>query len=382
MHIFNKLRTLLFVMLGFCHYGLAQAESAYNMPIGVTEISRDIYTLHMTIFYICCAIGVLVFGILFYSLIRFRRSKGAVAAHFHENTMLEIVWTVIPFLILIIMAIPATRLLFVMQDYGESELTIKITGYQWRWQYQYLNQGISFFSNLSTPRDEIDGKVPRNANYLREVDRPLVIPVGKKVRFLITSNDVIHAWWVPDFGVKKDAIPGFIQETWTRVEKTGRYVSQCTVLCGANHGYMPIVVDVVSNAEFNKFLADNTPSKHATDATPKIVWNKDQLMKVGKANYEKTCAACHQATGVGMPPTFPALVGSKVATGAVKDHILIVLNGKPGTSMQAFGTQLSNEEIASIVTYERNAWGNADQQKFGKEAGGIVIPDEVKVLKK
>ncbi len=360
-----------FIFFGLvCNTSSALAAYQLNMTPGVTPISHDIYNLHMTIFWICVAIGIIVFGILTYSLVHHRKAKGAVAAKFHEHTYVEIIWAVIPFLILIAMAIPATMVLIRMNDESHSDLTIKITGYQWKWKYDYLNQGISFFSNLSTPIQEIHNKAPKNKWYLLEVDKPLVVPVHKKIRFLITSNDVIHSWWVPALGVKKDAIPGFINEAWARINKPGTYRGQCAELCGINHGFMPIVVVAKSVQGFNDWVAKQKGQAKAKAEQPKKEWTYQALMKRGEEKYNVYCAVCHKADGTGVPPTFPGLKGSSVATGKpISRHIHIILDGVPGTAMQAFGSQLDDTDIAAITTYERNAWGN--------NTGDVVTPDDV-----
>jgi cytochrome c oxidase subunit 2 len=370
---------------------VAIANSHYNLTSGVTPVSHQIFNLHMTILWICVAIGIIVFGVMGYSIVYHRKSAGAKAAHFHEHLSLELTWTFIPLLILILMAIPATKVLINLSDYDQPDLTIKITGYQWKWKYEYLDQHISFFSNINTPFDELSGKKAPGANYLLTVDHPLVIPLHKKIRFLVTSNDVIHSWWVPDFGVKRDAIPGFINEAWTRVNRPGEYHGQCAELCGINHAYMPIVVQVVPENAFNSWVAQQkglaspavtTPVKittvetSTTTTTQAVVTKKytlEELMKQGEQVYLGTCSACHQATGLGLPPTFPAMKGSKIATGSLKDHLDIVLNGKPGTAMQAFRDQLSDMDLAAVITYERNAWGN--------NTGTSVQPDEVKAAR-
>ncbi len=284
------------------------------------------------------------------------------------------------------MAIPATKVLIDMKDSGKADLTIKVTGYQWKWKYDYLNEGISFFSNLSTPLDQINNKVPKDKWYLLEVDKPLVLPTHRKVRFLITSNDVIHSFWVPALGFKKDAVPGFIHDNWARIEKPGIYRGQCAELCGANHGFMPIVVKAVSPEYFDKWvLAQTAKQLKAAVAAKKAAaktWTKKELMAQGKKDYEKLCVACHKADGIGMPPVFPALKGSKITVGPVEGHIKRVLDGVPGSAMQAFGAQLSDLEVAAIVTYERNVWGNDKKKKWGKQAGGIVQPAAVAKLRK
>lgn len=365
----------------------AFAESNINMPVGVTPLSRDIYTLHMTIFWICVMIGVIVFSIMFYSLFKHRKSLGVEPAKFHGHNKVEIFWAVIPFLILVIMAIPATQVLMRMEDTAQADVNIKVTGYQWKWQYEYLDEGISFFSNLSTPQEQIQGKAPKGPNYLREVDNPLVVPIHKKIRFLVTSNDVIHSWWVPELGIKRDAMPGFIYETWARIDKPGIYRGQCAELCGLLHGYMPIVVEAVSEADYEKWVASKKAAQPGAvrgkvalpSAEPTGPMTKEELMKRGQTVYLSNCAMCHKADGSGMPPAFPAMKGSKIATGPVANQINIVLNGKPGTAMQAFGSQLTNADIAAVITYERNSWGN---DKAGKDAGGIVQPSDIANSKK
>ncbi len=340
-----------------------------NMPEGVTPISRHVHDLHTLILGICAAIGVVVFGAIFVSILRHRKSQGREPAQFHESTAIEIVWTIIPFLILVGMAIPATKTLIAMEDTSNPDLTIEITGYQWKWRYDYLGEGVGFFSTLATPQDQIYGDAPKGEHYLQEVDNPLVIPVGKKVRFVLTANDVIHSWWVPALGGKKDAIPGFINEWWARVDKPGVYRGECAELCGRGHAYMPIVVVAKNEDEYRQWLAARKAEAAEAKAAAGKTWTKDELMARGKEVYGKFCAACHQANGQGVPGAFPALKGSKVATGPVKDHIAVVLNGRPGTAMAAFGPQLSDADIAAVVTYERNAWGN--------DTGDVVQPADV-----
>ncbi len=335
-----------------------------NMYKGVTPLSKDMYNLHMIAIGVCAMIGVAVFGVMLYSLIHHRKSKDYKPASFHDNTRLEIIWSVIPFLILIGLAFPATRILMRMDDSSNSDVTIKVVGYQWKWQYQYLDQGISFFSNLSTPYNQIQNKQPKDKWYLLDVDKPLVLPVNKKIRFLVTSNDVVHSWWVPELGVKRDAIPGFMYEAWARIEKPGTYRGQCTELCGINHGYMPIVVKAVSEQEFADWVTkqpkvtDEYDADHSNTVPTKKLTRKE-LMDLGRDKYNVMCSACHKADGTGMPPLYPPLKGSSVAVGyPISRHILMILNGIPGTAMQPYQDQLTDEEIAAIVTYERNAWGN------------------------
>ncbi|GAA5524590.1 hypothetical protein Maes01_01147 [Microbulbifer aestuariivivens] len=330
-----------------------------NMPRGVTEVAQTTYDLHMLIFWICVAIGVLVFSVMFYSMWRHRKSRGYKAAQFHESTAVELVWTIIPVVILVLMAIPATKTLYDIYDTEEADLDVMITGYQWKWKYDYLGADVSFFSNLSTPRAEIDNLLPKNPHYLLEVDEPVVLPVGKKVRFLITANDVIHAWWVPDLAVKKDAIPGFINEAWTRIDEPGIYRGQCAELCGKDHGFMPIVVKAVPQEEYDQWLQQ----REAEAAKIRELTNKnftfDELIARGKEVYNRNCAACHQANGQGVPSTFPAIAGSAIATGPIGQHLSIVVAGSPkNPAMQAFGQQLPEADIAAVITYQRNAFGN------------------------
>lgn len=340
-------------------FGSAQAEWAVNMLPGATEVSRSVFDLHMIIFWICVVIGVVVFGVMFWSMLIHRRSTGQQPAHFHESTTVEILWTVVPFVILVVMAVPATKTLIEIYDTSESELDIQITGYQWKWHYKYLGQDVEFFSNLATPAAQINNQAEKGEHYLLEVDEPLVVPVGTKVRFLITAADVIHSWWVPALAVKKDAIPGFVNESWTRIEEPGIYRGQCTELCGKDHGFMPVVVEAKSKEDFAKWLAVRKEEAAKVKELTSKEWTREELVARGEKAYQTSCAACHQANGEGLPPMFPALKGSAIATGPAQGHIEIVVNGKPGTSMAAFGKQLSEVDIAAIITYERNVWGNA-----------------------
>lgn len=339
----------------------AYAGQGWNMPVGVTPISDEIYRLHMAAFYVCCGIAIIVFGVLLYSLIKFRKSKGAKAAHFHEHLGIEILWTTIPFLILVALAIPATIVLAHIHNTESSALTVKITGYQWKWKYEYLDQGISYFSNLSTPQEQIqDRNAPKNQWFLLEVDKPLVVPVNTKVKLLVTADDVIHAWWVPDLGVKQDAIPGFINENWFYINKPGTYRGQCGELCGVGHAFMPIVVKAVSQEEFNQWVTDHRPGgKLSAEKTQDLKpLTEQELLTLGKTEYERSCAMCHQNSGLGLPPSFPALKSSRIVTGPAEANIAFVLTGVPGTAMQAFGEQLDNKTLAAIITYTRHAWGN------------------------
>lgn len=351
----------------------AYADWQLNMPRGVTEISHAVFDLHMIIFWICVAIAVVVFGVMFWSIFHHRKSRGARADNFHENTLVEVIWTLVPFVILIGMAVPATATLVKMYDSSEADVDIQVTGYQWKWRYQYLGEDIDFFSSLTTPHEQINNEAPKDDNYLLEVDNPLVIPAGKKVRFLVTAADVIHSWWVPDFAVKKDAIPGFINEAWTNVPVPGIYRGQCAELCGKDHGFMPIVVEVKPQAEYDQWLADTRAAQAATAAAASQVLSMDELMTKGEQVYNTACAACHQVNGQGLANVFPALKGSKIALGDIEAHIDIVLNGKAGTAMQAYKDQLSAVDLAAVITWERNAWGN--------NVGDKVDPATIQVLK-
>jgi cytochrome c oxidase subunit II len=235
--------------------GIARADFTLNMPQGVTPISHTVYDLHMLILGMCVVIAALLYGFMFYSIFAHRKSKGAVAVQFHENTLVEVLWTVVPFLILVLMAVPATKAMIAMYDTSEAEVTIKVTGYQWKWQYEYLEDGIKFISNLKTPSGQIYKGEAKGEHYLQEVDNPLVLPVGKKVRFLITAADVLHAWWVPDFGWKQDATPGFMNEGWVRIEKPGTYRGQCAELCGRGHAFMPIVVEAKNEQDYRQWIS-------------------------------------------------------------------------------------------------------------------------------
>jgi cytochrome c oxidase subunit 2 len=340
----------------------ASAQSQLNLTQGVTEISQRVYDLHMTIFYICCVIGVIVFGAMFVSMILHRKSKGHKPATFHENVKVEILWTVIPFLILVGMAIPATKTLFAMEDASEAEVTVLVTGSQWKWHYKYFDRDVEYFSLLATRQDQINNRLEKGENYLLEVDRPLVLPTDTKVRFLVTSDDVIHSWWVPDFAVKKDANPGFINEAWTKIDEPGIYRGQCAELCGKDHGFMPVVVIAKEPAEFEAWISEQEAiAKAAKEEEQRLLsmsMSKDELMELGERVYLGSCAACHQPNGEGIPGVFPSLKGTAMVMNDKPGHINIVVNGKAGTAMQAFGNQLSLRELAAVITYERNAWGN------------------------
>jgi cytochrome c oxidase subunit 2 len=333
--------------------------SQINMAPGVTAVGKEIYDLHMIIFWICTIIGLGVFGVMFYSIIYHRKSKGAKAATFHESTKVEIAWTVVPFLILIAMAIPATSTLLNIYDNDDAEMDILITGFQWKWKYEYLNEdgeNVVFFSNLRTPQSEIYNSEVKGEHYLLEVDEPMVIPVNTKVRFLVTGNDVIHSWWVPALAVKRDAVPGFINETWTLATEEGVYRGQCAELCGKDHGFMPIVVNVVSKEEYAQWLATKQAEASQIKELMAQTFTLDELMTRGKVVYDRSCMACHGANGEGGVGN--AIAKSPVATGDLGPHLDVGINGVPGTAMQAFGGQMNDVDMAAVITYQRNAFGN------------------------
>jgi len=347
--------------------------SNVNMTRGVTEISQSIYSLHMLILWICVIIGIGVFGVIFWSLIHHRNALGAKPASFHESTRLEIAWTLIPTLILVGMAWPATKVLIEMYDTGGEDMTVEVRGYQWRWQYKYLdddfNSTFGFFSTLATPRDEIENRSAKGEFYLMEVDNPLRIPVNRKVRFLLTSEDVIHAWWVPDFGLKKDAIPGMLNELWAVVTEPGIYRGMCTELCGRDHAFMPIVVQAMPEAEYDAWYAEQLVAEERRREALSKTFTPEELLAQGQQVYNTFCASCHQANGQGIPPVFPSLAGSPVATGPKPDVIRLILEGVPGTAMQAFGRQLDAAQIATVTHYVRHAWAN--------KVGDITQPADV-----
>ena len=350
---------------------------ALNMREGVTQVSRDVFELHMLIFYICVAIGAVVFSVMFYSLFRYTKKRNPNPSTFHESTKLEVAWTVVPFLILIAMAVPASKTLTEIYDDEEGEINIQVVGYQWKWEYKYLEDDINFFSNLSTDQDEIYNLVPKGENYLLEVDEPLIIPVDTRVRFLITANDVIHSWWVPDFAIKQDAIPGFINTAWTRAEETGIYRGNCTELCGKNHGFMPVVVKVVEKDEYNDWvLAKKEEAIKLAELTEKE-WSLAELTERGEGVYQKNCVACHQMNGEGLPPIFPALAGSDIVMFDKNRNVEILMEGVQGAAMQSFANQLSEVDMAAVITYTRQAWGNAE-----KGDGEYVVPSDIVEYKK
>ena len=356
---------------------MAQAAWEFNFQVPATKAAQTVIDLHNLMMIVIMIIFIGVFAVMFYSVFKHRKSKGHQAAQFHDNTMVEIAWTVVPLLILVAMAWPATKALLNMRDTAQADITIKATGYQWKWGYDYLKgegEGIRFISLTATPADQVRGTAPKGENYLLEVDRHLVVPVGKKIRMLTTATDVIHSWWVPALAVKQDAIPGYVRDTWFKAEKEGIYRGQCAELCGKDHAFMPIVVEVVSAEKYATWVeAQKKQMSAAADEVGKT-YSLEELKSRGEKVYAANCVACHQANGKGLPPAFPALDGSKLAKGPMKDHVNIVLNGKPNTAMAAYGGQLGDGDIAAVVTYERNAWGN--------KTGDVVQPADIKAARK
>ena len=369
-------------------------QAAYNLQDPATPIAHQIYDLHTLILLACLLIFIIVFGFMFYALYKHRKSVGHKAVHFHHNTKLEVIWTIIPFFILVGMAYPTTKTILDMRNVEQADINIKITGHQWVWEYEYIGEGVSYVSNLSTPRDQIDNKTAKGVHYLLEVDRPLVVPIDKKVRVLLTSRDVIHSWWVPQLGVKQDAIPGFIHEAWFLIQKPGIYRGQCAELCGVGHGFMPIVVQAVPPDDYDDWLKSQKPNP--TAATDNKTYTLDELKPQGEKVYASRCAMCHQANGLGIAGMFPPLVdgtpfsadakvtGSlaergfwkdgKVILGSKEQHLKIVMHGIPGTSMQPIGQQLTDLEVAAVISYERNHWGN--------QTGDVIQPAEVAAIRK
>ena len=337
---------------------------------GVTELSQRIQNMHHISLWVCVVVGIIVFGAMFYTMFAHRRSKHPEPAKFHENTAIEIIWTIIPVFILIGMAIPATSALIDIEDNTDSDMTVLITGSQWKWHYQYVGTDIGFYSNLATPQEQIDNLEDKGEHYLLEVDNKLVLPTNKKVRFLLTSDDVIHSWWVPDFAVKQDAIPGFINEAWTQVPEPGLFRGQCAELCGKDHAFMPIVVEVRPEEEFDAWIEEQrlamALSSEQAVADRNKTWAIAELMPMGESIYIEHCATCHEPDGQGQGSKYPALAGSEFTTGSIEEHLDRVMNGKVDTEMQAWAPQLSDLEIAAVMTYERNAWGN--------ETGDVIQP--------
>jgi cytochrome c oxidase subunit 2 len=367
MNLFGKVirASLLFVGV----FGAALASAAENMPGGpavnqlnftapATKIMQEIHWLHWFMLIICALIFVGVFGVMFYSILKHRKSLGAKSASFHESTTVEIIWTVVPLIIVIGMALPATKTVVAMKDTTNSDITIKTTGYQWKWGYDYIKgegEGINFLSTLSTSRESINNLAPKSNTYLMEVDNEMVVPVGKKIRIITTANDVIHAWAVPAFGVKQDAIPGFVRDTWFRAEKIGTYRGQCSELCGAQHAFMPIVVRVVSQEDYTKWVAEKNKEMGAASDDPSQVYTMAEQKERGAKVYASNCAACHQPNGKGAG-AFPALDGSKMVVGPKAAQYDILLNGKG--AMPKWAGVISDGDIAAVITYTRNAWGN------------------------
>lgn len=350
-----------------------------NLREGVTQIGHDVVWLHWLMLIICLVIFVAVFGVMFYSIWAHRKSRGAVAATFHEHVGVEIAWTVIPFIIVIAMALPATRTVVAMKDTSGADMTIKVTGYQWKWGYEYIDgaaAGVKFLSNLSTPPAQIANKEPKGLYYLMEVDNPMVVPVGKKIRLAVTAGDVIHSWSVPDLAVKQDAIPGFIRNTWFRADKVGEYRGLCSELCGKDHAFMPIVVKVLSEQDYAKWVDEQKKLLAAAADDPNKEWTAADLSARGEKVYAANCVACHQGSGKGIVGAFPALDGSKMVMGPKADQIQILLKGKQGTAMASFASQLNDVEIAAVITYTRGAWGNA-----GKGQDPVVQPADIKAAR-
>ena len=366
--------------VAFAHNSYAAYQ--LNLRAPHSEIAHQIYDLHLLMVYVCLGIMVVVFGVMFYSIYKHRKSAGHEASQFHEHHLLEVVWTIIPAVILIAMAVPATKTILAMKDTSAADMTVKVTGMQWKWQYDYIGKDVKFISNLATTQDQIHGKSEKGENYLLEVDNPMVVPVGKKIRVLLTANDVIHSWSMPSFGVKQDAIPGFIKETWFRADAPGIYRGQCSELCGQAHGFMPIVVEAVSEEKYAAWIEAKKTEAAAGAAGSDKEWTKEDLVANGKVVYEKNCAVCHQVNGAGLPPAFPAMTGSKIALGAMwgadgkylKDsHVDRLINGKG--VMPAWKEQLNDVEIASVITYERQALGNA------ATIDPIVQPSQIKAAR-
>ncbi|HEV7617426.1 MAG TPA: cytochrome c oxidase subunit II [Burkholderiaceae bacterium] len=355
--------------------GPAVLQLNFQQP--VTPIAAEIYQLHTWMLAICLAIFLAVFGVMFYSILKHRKSLGHKSASFHESTAVEIGWTVVPFIIVILMALPATKTVVAMKDTSNADITIKATGMQWKWGYDYLKgdgEGISFLSNLSTPREQVvDSTKIKNDNYLLEVDNPVVVPVNKKIRIVTTANDVIHSWGVPAFGVKQDAIPGFVRDTWFKAEKVGTYRGQCVELCGKEHAFMPIVVNVVSDDDYRKWVDGKKKEMTAKADDPNKTWTIDELKQRGEKVYAANCAVCHQANGKGVPNAFPALDGSPVVNGPKQEQINVVLNGRK--AMPPWKSVLSDTDIAAVITYTRNSWSN-------KAKENIVQPAEVLAARK
>ena len=359
------------IFFALSNKALAEWEDL-NMTQGATAISREVYDLHMLIFWICVVIGVLVFGVMFYSMYAFTKKKNPVAATFHENTKVELAWTIIPFLILIAMAVPASKTLQSIYNDEAGDVNIQVVGHQWYWQYRYLEDDVNFYANLSTDQDEIYNKVPKGENYLQEVDEIVVIPVGKKVRFLITANDVIHSWWVPAFAIKQDAIPGFINTAWTIVDEPGLFRGKCTELCGKNHGFMPIVVKAVEQDEYDLWIKEKQSAAIALAELTEKDWTAEELVARGESLYITNCVACHGPSGAGVTGIFPALAGSDIVLNNKARQIEILMEGVQGAAMASYAEKLAEVDMAAVITYTRRSWGNAE-----KGNGEIVVPKDI-----
>ncbi|WP_184142897.1 cytochrome c oxidase subunit II [Paraburkholderia atlantica] len=345
------------------------AVNAINLQPPATKIAEELFSLHMFMLGLCTVIFIGVFGVMFYSVFAHRKSKGHKAANFHESTTVEIIWTIVPFIIVVLMALPATKTVVAMKDTSNADLTIKVTGYQWKWGYDYVKgpgEGIGFLSTLATPRAQTEGREPISTLYLQEVDNPLVVPVDKKIRIITTANDVVHSWYVPAFGVKQDAIPGFVRDTWFKATRTGTFRGFCTELCGKEHAFMPVVVEVLSADDYAKWVDQEKKKMAAGQDDPNKTYTMAELMERGGKVYAANCAVCHQPTGKGAG-AFPALDGSKIANGPIGQHVSLVLKGK--NAMPSWAPTLNDVEIASVVTYERNSWGN--------HTGDILQPKQV-----
>ncbi len=351
------------------------SDYTLNLTKGVTKVSNDIYDLHMLILWICVFIGIGVFGAMFYSIYHHRKSKGHKAAQFHENTTIEIIWTIIPTLILIGMAIPATKTMLELDDVQNSDMSIKVTGWQWKWEYEYLDNGIHFFSSLDEKSNQArqlnSGIDPRSVpHYLLNVDKPLVLPIKKKIRFLFTAADVIHSWWVPQLGWKQDTVPGFINEAWTQIDKPGTYRGQCAELCGKDHAFMPIVIIAMEQADYDAWVKEQQALAKSEANSANKKWSQEELLAKGETIYANNCASCHMGDGSGMAGTFPAITDSPVVTGDIDAQIKLVMNGQG--MMPAFGTMLSAVDFAAVITYTRNSLGNS--------VGDFVQPSKIKSL--
>ena len=367
----------------------AMASYDVNIPQPASPIADQIYGLHMYILWVCATIFVVVFGMMFYSIFKFRKSNGAKPdVNFHESTLIEIIWTIIPFIILIAIAVPATKTVLQMKDTSNPDMTIKVTGFQWGWRYDYNAENFGFYSNLSTPWSQIGqpGTAPTEAkgkDYLLEVDNALVVPVGKRIRLLITSNDVIHGWYVPQLGINQYGIPGFIKDVWFTAESVGTFKGQCSQICGKLHGYMPIAVIVKSETDYAKWVEESR-AKWSTNALTAVApaappeddgktFTMAEAKDKGEKIYAANCVACHQANGKGLPPAFPSLAGSKTVLGTSDQQINVLLNGRVGTAMQSFA-RLSNSEIATVITYTKNSFGNS--------VGKVIQPADIKAARK